>query len=241
MRRIALSALAVVSGLLTCGCDGPGWYRAVGHYPGVAPSDYAFYDFLGTSSQLYPFSGSQVETSAREALGDLGFKIAGPPEPCPDGGVILEARTPDGRSARVTVSPQNNLTNMRIKIGPVCVGDEMLSRDVFRRVALNLGTLPRDHTPLEPVLSRRINAPVGITPHLQPEAPETLEGEGLRPGDTRGTVPGEGYPENPQPLNPPSIPNPYNPAVPFVPTRDNPNPPNLPYAPFPYSPYEPNP
>ena len=78
------------------------------------------------------------------------------------------------------------MTNMRINIGPVHIGDEMLSRDVFRRVALNFGTLPRDYMPLEPSL------PGG--PTLSPlcpvaqRTPVTLEGEGLRPGENR-TVP----------------------------------------------------
>jgi hypothetical protein len=238
MRRIVLPAMAVVSGLLACGCGLPGWYRAIGNYPGVAPSDYAFYEFFGTSSQLYQFSVAQVETSALEAIGDLGFTVVGRPEPCPDGGVEIKARTPDGRPARITITPQNNLTNMRIKIGPACVGDYMFSRDVFRRVALNLGTLPRNHTPLEPVLSRRINAPAGITPQVRPEATETLEGEGLRPGEARGTLPPEENPANPQPLIPRMAPSPYSPfVVPFVPTMDDPNPPTLPYAPFPYLPF----
>ena len=37
------------------GCGGLGWYRAAGHLPGVAATDYAYYDFCGTSSQLFQF------------------------------------------------------------------------------------------------------------------------------------------------------------------------------------------
>ena len=77
----------------------------------------------------------------------------------------MAAHTPDGRPATITFTPQNSMTNMRIMIGPVHIGDEMLSRDVFRRVGLNFGTLPRDYMPLEPVLARRINHPSGL-PHV---------------------------------------------------------------------------
>jgi hypothetical protein len=94
----------------------------------------------------------------------------------------MKMRTPDGRPATVTFTPQNQMTNMRIVIGPAHIGDETFSRDIFRRVALNFGTLPRDHMPLEPILARRINAPSYVPPTLHAESPETLEGSALRPG-----------------------------------------------------------
>ena len=97
-------------------------------------------------------------------------------------------RTPDGRPATITFSPQNAMTNMRISIGPAHIGDEMLSRDVFRRVALNFGTLPRDYMPLEPTLARRTNHPATLPPPVGSEPPVTLEGEGFRPGESP-TVP----------------------------------------------------
>jgi hypothetical protein len=241
MRRIPILVVVLIGGLSSCGCASLSWLRAVGHYPGVAPSDYAYYNYFGISSQLFPYSVSQVESSTIESIGDLGFKIVDKPTHSSDGIIEIEAATPDGRSARVTLTPQNNLTNMRIAIGPKCVGDEMLSRDVFKRVALNFGAIPRSYTPMEPVLSRHIRASAGIRQAISPVSPEALEGEGLRPGESRGTIEGE---EGVPGLESTPLPNSLNPFMstqPFTPTRDDPNPPNLPYAPFPYSPYEANP
>ena len=57
--------------------------RSAGHIPGVAPTDYAFYNFCGTSSQLYQFSPPEVEGSTIEALGDLGFQTWNVQHICP--------------------------------------------------------------------------------------------------------------------------------------------------------------
>jgi hypothetical protein len=181
MRRIVCLVVFVLPGLNVCGCGALGWTRAIGHFPGVAPSDYAFYEFCGTSSQVFQFSLPQVQTAAIEALRDLGFKDIGPAKPALDEALAMTAHTPDGRPATITFTPQNAMTNMRIMIGPVHIGDEMLSRDVFRRVGLNFGTLPRDYMPLEPTLSRRINPPSTVLNSMHDEASETLKGEGLRP------------------------------------------------------------
>src|SRR5271157_5772978 len=159
MRQNIPLVVVVLSGLLAGGCGSLGWYRSIGNVPGVAPSDYAFYDFCGTSSQVFQFSLPQVQTAAIEALRDLGFKDIGPVKPCPNEALAMKMHTPDGWPATITFTPQNRMTNMRIVIGPAHVGDQMLSRDVFRRVALNFGTLPRDYMPLEPTLARRINPP----------------------------------------------------------------------------------
>jgi hypothetical protein len=188
MRRIVGPIMLLFLVLPTGGCGALGWFRGMGDFPGVAPSEYAFYDWWGTASQLYPFSPQQVKSSALQALGDLGFTIDKPPERSDSGEVLIEARTPDGRPTHVTVTPQNNLTNLRIKIGPVHLGDQMLSRDIFKRVSLNYGALPRVYTPMEPVLARRTNIPGVMPPQVQTLHIETLIGEGLRPGETRGTT-----------------------------------------------------
>jgi hypothetical protein len=241
MRRIVCLMLVMGSSLPIYGCGIPGWYRAVGHFPGVAPSDYAFYNFLGVSSQLYQFSPPQVASSAIQAIGDLGFTVVKGPKVCDDGVIEIAARTPDGRTCEITVTPQNNLSNMRIKIGPVLVGDQMLSRDVFKRVAVNFGTLPRDYTPIEPTLARRINAAVDNPPPIPPPPGETLIGEGLRPGETRGSAgPEEGQPGTIavpaiSPLSP-FMPNPY-----FVPTPTPMSPFSFPEAPLPPTTYDTNP
>jgi hypothetical protein len=213
MRRIVCLMLVIGSSLPASGCGIPGWYRSVGHFPGVAPSDYAFYNFLGVSSQLYQFSPPQIASSAIQAIGDLGFTVEKGPKACPDGVIEIAAQTPDGRSCQITITPQNNLSNMRIKIGPVLVGDQMLSRDVFKRVAVNFGTLPRDYTPIEPTLGRRINSAVEMAPPIPPPPGETLIGEGLRPGETPGTVGPEGG--QPGAVSIPAI----NPLSPFIPNQ----------------------
>jgi hypothetical protein len=236
MRRIVCLVMVILSGLLACGCGVPGWYRSVGHFPGVAPSDYAFYSFLGTSSQLFLFSPSQVASSALEAIGDLGFTVAKEPEICPDGAIEIAAQTPDGRSCQITITPQNNLSNMRIKVGPVCVGDQMLSRDVFKRVALNFGTLPRDYTPMEPALAR-INPTVEAPPPVPAPPGETLEGEGLRPGETRGVAGAEGQP-GAETMPTTTFPSPFSPNQLVVPTPYTTNPLSFPYAPIPPTTYD---
>ena len=149
MRRIIPLIVAMISSSAFCGCGELGLFRSVGHLPGVAPTDYAFYDFCGTSSQLYQFSLPQVESSMMVALGDMGFKVAGPPDHQPDGETCIKGHTPDGRSFKTTIKPQGNLTNVRIKVGPDSLGDYELSRDLHRRVALNLGTAMRAYTPVE--------------------------------------------------------------------------------------------
>ena len=67
MRRITLLVVAVMGGLSACGCGLPGWYRAAGHFPGVAVSDYAFYYFNGTASQLFPNTMPDTEGAAMES------------------------------------------------------------------------------------------------------------------------------------------------------------------------------
>jgi hypothetical protein len=220
------------------GCNGPGWYRAIGHIPGVAATDYAYYDFCGTSSQLYPLSPPQVQSSLIEALGDLDFKVLEPPVSSPLGEIFTHASAPDGRPTDIWVTPQNAMTNVRIQIGPVHIGDEQLLHELLRRISVNFGTVRRAYTPLETTLPRRINLTRGIPPQTQQVRSPRLEGEGLRPNESRdkafsgdGTVPGpEGTPSS----TPTGELSPYEG---FVPTRDFPNPPYMPYAPFPYSPF----
>ena len=238
MRRNVPLLVIILSGLLVGGCGSLGWYRSIGDFPGVAPSDYAFYEFCGTSSQVFQFSMPQVQSAAIEALRDLGFKDFGPVKPCPDEALAMKLHTPDGRPETITFTPQNRMTNMRIVIGPAHVGDQLLSRDVFRRVALNFGTLPRDHMPLEPILARRIHPPTALPPSMYIESPETLKGDVLRPGEGPAApapeftapVTGTGSGVIPPPADPyrggfpynlyappyytPSLPYPYGPATP---------------------------
>jgi hypothetical protein len=234
MRRNVCLFIAMFSGLAICGCEAPGWTRAIGHFPGIAPGDYAFYEYCGTSSQVFQFPVPQVQGAAVEALRDLGFKQIGPTKPCTDEAVALTMSTPDGRPATVTLSPQNTMTNMRINIGPVHIGDEILSREVFRRVALNFGTLPRNYMPLEPTLARRTNHPATLPPRTGSDPPETLEGEGLRPGETH-TIPSPEFTAPVTGAGSGLIAPPFDPFRPSMPATNYPNSPYLPYAPFPYN------
>lgn len=245
MRRIIALVIVGVSGLSVAGCAYPGWYRAAGHFPSIAVSDYANYDFCGTSSQVFQFKPPQVQSAAVEALADLGFKEIGPGKPGhgdDEGAVVMEALVQDGRPAKITFTPQNDMTNMRITIGPAHVGDEMLAHDVFRRVAINFGTLQRTYMPVEPTLSRRFNPPADIPRQVGSTVGEELEGEALRP-EGRGPdvefsspVTGAGSGVIPPIFDPYRPTSPYGGAYPFIPTRDYPNPPNMPYAPWPYEP-----
>jgi hypothetical protein len=234
MRRIVPVIVALSFLASAGGCGGAGWYQAVGHLPGTAFTDYAYYDFCGTSSQLYPLPAPVVEGSLIEAMGDLGYKIGGPPVREPDGLVIVHAHTPDGRPADVTLTPQNSLTNVRIVIGPGHIGDVDTSRELFRRIAMNMGTAIRAINPIDATVPKRFNTPNGLPPRIAPGPPDTLEGEGLRPNENRDkpvTV------EEPEPETEEG----QRPGLPdflrnLVPTRDNPNP-GMPWSPFPYTPF----
>jgi hypothetical protein len=237
MKRI-FPLVAMISGLASAsGCGAAGLLRSAAHIPGIAPTDYAFFNYCGSSTQLYQFSVQQVEGSTIEALGDLGFREAEPTTHVPDGPVIFHALTPDGRPAKIKITPQNSLTSVRIEIGPVHLGDEELSRDLFRRIAANFGTAIRAYTPIDPTLPKRLNAPSGFIAQAEHTPPLELKGEGLRPNENRdkaasgeAAVPGDeeaaaagalGLPQGPGQRQ-----GPYWPGVPY------PVPPN-PYIPFP--------
>jgi hypothetical protein len=190
MGRISLLGAAVVCMASASGCGGLGWYRAAGELPGVAPTDYAFWTFCGVSSQLYPASPSQIESSAIEALGDLGFRIEEPPAHLPAGESTIRAKTEDGRPTTVTITPQNLLTKVRVEIGPIHFGDQELSRDLLRRISLNFGTINRAYTPIDTTLPKRIN-PSRFVPEGRRNPPAQLEGEGLRPNEDRDKAAGE--------------------------------------------------
>jgi hypothetical protein len=198
MRRIVPLIAVTICVASTAGCGSLGWYRAAGDIPGIAPSDYAYYDFCGTSAQLFPFSPPQVERSAIEGLGDLGFRLAKPPIHEPSGTTFIDARTPDGRPAKITISPQNSLTSVKVEIGPIHAGDGELSRDFFRRIALNYGTGLRVYTPVDRTLAKRGLMPSGFIPQFEHTPPLTLKGDGLRPNESvdrvapaEGQVPGQ--------------------------------------------------
>ena len=195
--------------------------RRPGICPGIAHTDYAYYDFCGTSSQLFEFTAPQVESSLIEALGDLGFKGLEPPDRKPDGEVCIHAKALDGRPAEITVTPQNAMTNVRVRIGPAKIGDYELSHELLRRIAINFGAGMRAYTPIDTTLPRRINLSRGLPPVVQSAPPQTLEGDGLRPNENRDKPLGE-RDSNSEGVPPTALPGP------FVPTVDFPNPPYMP-------------
>ncbi len=239
MGRIVPLVVMGIPLLASCGCSGLGWYRSIGNLPGVAATDYAFYFFCNTASQLYPCTPAQAESSLLEAMGDLGFKVVGPPIRQQDGDCLIQATAPDSRPTRITITPQNAMTNVKVAIGHVSVGDYELARDLLRRVALNFGTLMRVYTPVDTTVPRKFIMSRGIPASPPPKPPEEIKGEGLRPRPGESATNLE-EPAIPGQVAPPTIPQLMNfpgGTQGFIPTRDFPNPPNMPYAPFPYYPY----
>ena len=144
-RRFLLLAAPLF--LASVGC------QSIGNLPGIDPTDYAYMFYQSNVSQVYSQSVPQVQSSALEAMADLGYteircKL--------DSGIVtIQATTLDHRPARVTIQPRNTMSSMTVKIGEC--GDEMVSETLTRRVALNFGELPRTLIPIEPTLSRRID------------------------------------------------------------------------------------
>jgi hypothetical protein len=162
MARRLGPTLAAIAVLALAGC------RSVGRFPTIDPSDYAYSYFNGFYSQVFQFNAAQVESSALQALGDLGFtkihrKLLG------DGRVEIKCWTLDHRPACLWVKPRNEaMAVLTIYVG--LIGDELVSQTVMERVSLNFGTIPRVMIPMEPSLERRFNP----TPPLQPTLPRTV-------------------------------------------------------------------
>jgi hypothetical protein len=105
---------------------------------------------------------------------------------------LIKARTPDGRPTKITISPQNLLTNVRVEIGPIHLGDKELSNDLLRRISLNFGTTRRVYTPIDTTLPKRMNLSRFVPEGTGPTTYD-LDGEGLRPNEERDkAVPEEG-------------------------------------------------
>ena len=157
-----------------------------------------------------------------------GFTRKGRRCALPSGESTIIAKTPDGRPTKLTIAPQNSLTNVKVAIGPIHVGDQELSRDLLRRIALNFGTVMRAYTPVDTTIPKRINAS-RFTPQAPGPKVEELQGEGLRPNENRDKAAGE------EPVQPDqeAVPGTNLPGILQVPMPGvQPNP-NLPYVPFP--------
>jgi hypothetical protein len=239
MGRISSLVAAVACVASASGCGSLGWYRAAGHIPGVAPTDYAFYNFCDVASQLYPAAPSQIESSAIEALGDLGFQIGEPPSRLPSGVATILVKTPDGRPTKITITPQNALTNVKVAIGPVHIGDEELSRDLLRRIALNFGTLMRAYTPIDTTLPKRLNSSRFTPGPSSANAPIQLEGEGLRPNENRDKAAEEAAPADQDSASGAGLPAALQGLMPAPGSGGQANP-MFQYVPFPIAPSNPD-
>lgn len=171
MARRLGPTLAAMALLALGGC------RSVGRFPTIDPSDYAYSYFNGFYTQIYQFNAAQVESSALQALGDLGFtKIQR--ERLADGVVKIKCWTLDHRPACLWVKPRNEaMAVLTIYVG--LVGDELVSQTVMERVSLNFGSIPRVLIPMEPSLERRFNP----TPPLQPTLPRVVSLPAILPPD----------------------------------------------------------
>ena len=208
--------LAAIAVLALGGC------RSVGRFPTIDPTDYAYSYFNGFYSQVFQFNASQVESSALQALGDLGFtKIER--EIQDNGAVKIKCWTLDHRPCCLWVKPRNTaMTILTVYVG--LVGDEIVSSTIMQRVAMNFGTLPRTLIPMEPSLERRFN-PV---PPLQPTLPKVVSIPTSLPPDA---VPlaeppaGDTGPAIPPPPAPGADPSPFGlPEMPVPPPTPAPNP-----------------
>ena len=169
MGRVARLIIAATTLTSLCGCAGPGLYRSIGSFPGIAWTDYAFTFYCDAATQVFQFTPPQVETSMLESLADMGFAVTDPPARI-DGECVIKAKAPDGRNVRVTIRPQNAMTMVTVVIQP-CLGDYQLSRDLLRRVALNFGSGMRAYTPVDLTVNRRINCPTPGPPSTPPPPP----------------------------------------------------------------------
>ncbi len=219
MARRLGPTLAAIAVLALAGC------RSIGRFPTIDPSDYAYSYFNGFYSQVFQFNPAQVESSALQALGDLGFtKIRR--KPLDDGRVEIKCWTLDHRPACVWVKPRNEaMTLLTIYVG--LIGDELVSHTFMQRVELNFGTIPRVLIPMEPSLERRFNP----TPPLQPTLARTVSIPEAR-------LPGEPFPaptaveDRPAPAAVPEPPAPGPAPGPFGPPGSpNPLPTSQPPAP----------
>lgn len=149
--RIGQSALvlAAVGILPIAGCTmtQPRWNME----DAALSEDYAYSAGRGTRSYALP--PVAVKAAVYEAMEDLKMTVTHRGR---DGLVSqVDARTPDDRSVTVTIRPQQGGTHVGCRIG--WFGDDPLSRTLFERVGIRLGTLPPEAIPEKPPSSPSSN------------------------------------------------------------------------------------
>jgi hypothetical protein len=106
-------------------------------------ADAGFAFSSGRGIQSFPFPPSQVVAALSEAMGDLELK---PAQLKRDGTVTrFETRTQDDRAVAVTLRSHRASTYATVRVG--WFGDEPLSRALFQRTAIRLGSQPPEAIP----------------------------------------------------------------------------------------------
>jgi hypothetical protein len=157
MRRIALTAAALLASMACAGChtmnpaaltafDGPTGPGGPGTGPGFSYS-------AGRAVQTFPQAPLTVQPAVLAAMEDL--RMHSVRQKTDAGAVVFEGTTADDRKAYVTVRPNAAGTRISVRIG--LFGDEILARAVMDRVGIRLGSLPPSAVPAEPPSSPEKN------------------------------------------------------------------------------------
>lgn len=148
MRRIALSATALLAVAAGSGCQttGPAALMALGRSESPSPggSDYRYAG--GWADQTFGQGAAAVQPAVLGALDDL--RVHSVRQISDGGSIVFEARTADNRRATVTLIPQARGTRLSARVG--LFGDQALSRALMDRVGIRLGNLPPAPVPDAP-------------------------------------------------------------------------------------------
>jgi len=139
MRAIVVAFVALAAGV-AAGCSTVGLVRD----SALGASGYSYQ--AGRASQGFASSVPEVESAVIEAMGDLGMRIIRKSREA--NSLSYEARALDGRRATIEIESQNSLPIVSARIG--WFGDEPLSKALFDRIGIRLGTLPPSAIPMDP-------------------------------------------------------------------------------------------
>lgn len=139
MRRIALAA----AGMISLGCAG---CMTMG--PSVVPAvtGGGFTYTAGRASQDFAYPAPPLQTAVTSALEDL--RIHSVNLATEGSSLIYRGTTPDGRTASVTIRPNQGTSRVSVRVG--WFGDEPFSRALMDRIGIRLGTLPPQAIPVDP-------------------------------------------------------------------------------------------
>lgn len=146
MRRIALTATALLAAVAGAGCQtvGPAAVSRMGRPE--APAGPGFSYSAGRAVQTYSQVPATVHPAVLAALDDL--RVQAVREVNDGNAIIVEGTTADNRRASVTLRPHPGGTRLSARIG--LFGDEPLTHALVDRVGVRLGTLPPAAIPADP-------------------------------------------------------------------------------------------